>query len=136
MPLKLSRPQDEIETVEVIGLKVPVFREFDDIPLGLRATFADLATAVARGAMSTGEMTLRLAEHVLRYSPDERDRLSYETLARLRLTEEEEAALSNAIHQATLPLWERMLERVRRKRDGGAGASEPEEQIQEAARGN
>lgn len=132
MPLKLTLPQDEIATREVLGLRIPVFRSYEEVPIGLRVAFADLLRDIARGRIGESEATLRLLELLLRWSPDPADRLTYEELARLRLTEEEAAALMDAVTEATRPLWDRALGR----RGSGEGEERREPEPEEVARGN
>lgn len=95
MPLRpeiLQRKTTPTEFIEVLGLKIPVF-EKGATPLALVAEISVCAESLRQGGAvnprETFEATVRVLSAYLRYAPDPADRLSYEELMELPLTQEE-----------------------------------------------
>ena len=103
MPLRpeiLQRKTTPKEFIEVLGLKIPVF-EKGAAPLALLAEISSYTESLRQdGAVDlreTFEAPIRILAAYLRYAPDPADRLSYEELMELPLTQEELREIGGAV---------------------------------------
>lgn len=100
MPLRpeiLQRRTTPKEFIEVLGLKIPVF-EKGAAPLALLAEISSYTESLRQdGAREAFEAPIRILAAYLRYAPDPADRLSYEELMELPLTQEELREIADAV---------------------------------------
>jgi len=120
LPLKPSLPQQgPNEFFEVLGLRLPKYESWEHVPLGIRVLLNDIMRGMATRQYSPGEASLRFFATISQAAPNPADRVSYEDLARLTVTAEEEAQIE-AVAEHYLGLMMGIdLEELRKQREAG-----------------